>query len=185
MQRRDFLVLMATTTTPLVPGCFDEDFDHRVVEDEFVDLLNKERQQRGLHTVTQWDVLTGMAEDHAVNMREHDYIGHVQPDGTTAEDRFRENGLLPECEIPTGDGRYYAGGENAIGAYVNQRMERADTGEIIRITSEEELAEYFFESWMDSYGHRNAMLTAAVGRVGLGISINDDGEVYAALKMCS
>lgn len=176
---------MATTTTALVSGCLDEDFDQRVVEDELVELLNEERQQRGLQTVTQWDVLTEMAGDHAANMREYDYIGHVQPDGTDIEDRFRANGLMPECEIPTGDGRYYPGAENAIGAFVNQRMERWDTGETIRITSEQDLAEYFFEAWMDSDGHRKAMLTPAVGRVGLGISINDDGEVYAALKMCS
>lgn len=185
MQRRDFLVLMAAGATPLISGCLDDDLDHRVVENKFVELLNEERQQRGLQTVTQWDVLTEMAEDHADNMREHDYIGHVQPDGTNIEDRFRSNGLMPECEIPTGDGRYYPGAENAIGAFVNQRMERWDTGETIRISSEQELAEYFFDVWMDSDGHREAMLTPSVGRGGLGISINDDGEVYAALKMCS
>lgn len=49
-----------------------------------------------------------MGSSHVADMREHRYTGHEDSEGRTIEDRYRNRGLLPECELPTGDNQFYA-----------------------------------------------------------------------------
>lgn len=159
-------------------------YSREAVEDEFLRLLNAERVSRGKQSLSERDVLTEMGEAHSQNMAEHDYLGHVEPDGDTIEDRYRRRGLLPECRLPLdGSGRYYAGAENAAHFWVNERVKLTDD-ETIYVADETDLARGIFRSWMNSPPHRKAMLVASADEAGLGLHIDDRGKVYASLELC-
>jgi len=158
-------------------------FNHTRVEQTFLELLNTERQSRDLQTLSIREELTEMGESHADNMAEHSYMGHVQPDGTTISDRYRERGLLPECRLPIkGTDRYYAGAENAAYTYLYTRI--SGSNPVDYINSEEDLGRHLFHMWMNSKPHREAMLVYSADEMGLGFEVTEDSKVYAALELC-
>ncbi|UXF50873.1 MAG: secretory protein [Haloquadratum phage sp.] len=150
----------------------------------FLDRFNAMRADRGLETTTQSAVLTEMASAHAANMAEHDYLGHEQPDGTTIEDRFRERGLLPQCELPVpGSDRYYPGAENVAGAVESGRVTHPGTDETFYITGPDSLAEFVMDSWMTSPPHRDVMTLPAVREAGIGVGRNGE-DLFVAVEFC-
>jgi uncharacterized protein YkwD len=169
------------TATP-TPGIVQQGYNLNRTEALFIELLNKERNSRGLQAVSQRDVLTEMGREHSANMAEYDYIGHEEPDGTTIEGRYRNRGLLPECRLPTEDGRYYAGAENAAHYWVDETVDTSK-GDLY-VGDERDLARGLFRSWMSSPPHRRAMLVASADDVGLGLYIDERGKVYASLELC-
>lgn len=162
----------------------DDGMNETLVQEEFAKQLNSERQSRGLNPLITSQILRAMGSEHAENMREHDYIGHVQPDGTTIEDRYRDRGLLPKCRLSAGDGKYYDGAENAAGAHIDELVTHPGTSESFYIDTESELAAFLLDSWMTSDGHRKVLLLDSAKEIGLGIAISDSGRVYAALEFC-
>lgn len=159
-------------------------YNRSAVERHFIALLNEERRSRGLQPVSQREVLTEMGTEHSQNMAEYDYVGHVEPDdGSTIEDRYRNRGLLPECRLSVeGSNRYYPGAENAANFWIGRPIETAE-GTIV-IENERDLARGLYVEWMNSDGHRDAMLVASADQAGLGIWITDEGEVFASLELC-
>lgn len=172
----------ATATATTAPGPVQQGYNLARTEQAFLELLNEERTSRGLQPVSQRDGLTEMGRAHSANMAEYDYIGHEEPDGTTIEDRYRERGLLPECRLPTEDGRYYAGAENAAHYWVDETLDTSK-GDLY-VDSERDLARGLFRGWMSSPPHRRAMLVASADQAGLGIYIDERGKVYASLELC-
>lgn len=170
------------TTTP--DPTIQHGYSREEVEDEFLQLLNAERRSRGKQSLSERDVLTEMGEAHSRNMAEYDYLGHVEPDGDTIEDRYRRRGLLPECRLPLdGSARYYEGAENAAYFWVNKRVQLTDE-ETFYVANETDLARGLFITWMNSPPHRKAMLVASADEAGLGLYIDERGKVYASLELC-
>jgi uncharacterized protein YkwD len=160
----------------------EEGYNLNKTERLFLDILNEERERRGLQTLEQRNELTEMGRAHSRNMAEHDYLGHEEPDGTTIEDRYRERGLLEQCRLPTGGGSYYAGAENAAHYYVDQTV-KTSKGELT-VSIEQDLARGLYRSWMTSPPHRRAMLLGSADEAGLGLYIATDRKVYASLELC-
>lgn len=161
------------------------DFNADEIEQLFLERFNEMRERERVGSVHRDRFLSEMGQDHAENMAEHDYIGHVQPDGWGIEDRYRDRGLLPKCELPVddGSGRYYPGAENAAGAAVG-RVTHPGTDETFNIRDNDDVAEFLMDSWMSSDGHRAVMVLPAVQQIGLGVAIRGDGEIFAALQFC-
>jgi uncharacterized protein YkwD len=162
----------------------DDSIDFGAVRGEFLELLNVERQQRGLQLLSERDVLVEMGNQQAADMAEHDYIGHKDSEGRMIEDRYRARGLLPECKLKTTGNRFYPGAENAVSAYLFTDFLRWPDEKEISIESEERLAEYFFNAWMNSSGHRKVMLLNSADEAGLGLAVTDSNKVFAALELC-
>lgn len=156
------------------------------VRSQFIQIYNNERAGENLQSVSYWGKLEELGQDHAENMKEYDYIGHDQPDGGDIEARFKSYGLLPTCnlDIPDSNG-YYPGAENAAGAVWQDELIRPWNGSTMKITTERILARYLVNTWMTSPPHRKPMFLPDVRRIGLGITVSEDGSVYAALEMCS
>jgi len=177
------VVVAAVVVTAVAPGGGDApsatDAPDGLAADEterlFLKRLNAERESRGLEPVTQRDTLSEMGQAHSADMATHEYVGHEQPDGTTIADRYRDRGLLPECRLPTGDGRVYPGAETAIRLPIEGLSTGTDT--------EQELARVLLDEWLASPGHRDVLLLAAADEAGLGV-VSSDGTVYAALEVC-
>lgn len=174
-----------TTTTEADAATGPRGYNSTKVESVFISLLNQERQERGLNTVTQRDELSKMGTAHAQNMARHDYLGHEQPDGTTIQDRYDNRGLLPECGLPIqGSDRYYPGAENAYQGWIDKRVTQHD-GTTTYVSNETDLARVIFVSWMNSSPHRKAMLVASADQVGLGIAnVEESKKIYVALELC-
>lgn len=156
------------------------------VEMRFITYLNEERSRRGLQNVSQRTVLTEMGENHSRDMAKHDYFAHVEPDGDSIEDRYRDRELLPECRLPIqGTDRYYPGAENILKAQVDAsvRAQWAEDGEYY-VNSEDDLAWLIFQEWMHSEPHREAMLVSSADEAGLGLNVTESDEVYASLELC-
>lgn len=66
--------------------------------------------------------------------------------------------------------------------YVGQEVQT--TRGVVYIDSEAKLAENLFRQWMNSQGHREAMLVYSADEAGLGIYITPNGKVYASLELC-
>lgn len=64
------------------------------VEQYFIRFLNRERRERGLSRVSHWQTLSKLAREHSLNMAEHGYIGHTEPDGDTIKDRYQAIGIF-------------------------------------------------------------------------------------------
>jgi uncharacterized protein YkwD len=159
-------------------------FEETNVETEFISILNDERSTRGLTRLSQRNVLSEMGSSHAADMREHDYTGHEDSAGRTIEDRYRNRDLLPECELPAGDNRFYAGAENAAMGYIDREMDVGWGDGTMRITSERELAEFLYQGWYHSDGHRRVLFLESASEVGLGVAIAEDEQFYAAMEVC-
>lgn len=162
----------------------DDTINKTVAEQEFLQQLNAERSARGLDNLSTNSELREMGDAHAENMLKHDYGGHVQPDGTTIEDRYHTRGLLPDCRLSAGGREYYNGAENAAGFRIRETVTHPGTTEYFYIDSEEELAAFLLDSWMTSEGHRRVLLLESADEIGLGLAWADSGQGYAALEFC-
>ena len=180
----------AAVATAGIGGCLTQssegpgagtDFTQSAVETVFLERYNTMRDERDRQQVTQRDTLSEMAQAHAENMAAHEYIGHVQPDGTTIGQRFRERGLNCRLPIP-GDDRYYPAAENVAGA-VEGRVTHPNTDETFDIYTNGDLARFLMDSWMQSPPHREVMLLPAVEAIGLGVAQSGE-DIYAALEFC-
>lgn len=183
MDRRSLLVAAGVA----LAGCSSDTppvTDTDALNAAFLDRFNTMRSDRDLGSATQSEVLTEMASAHAANMAEHDYLGHEQPDGTTIEDRFRERGLLPQCELPVpGSDSYYPGAENVAGAVASGRVTHPGTDETFYITDPDSLAAFVVDSWMTSPAHRDVMTLPAIEEAGIGVG-RDGEDLFVAVEFC-
>ncbi|HEV7651767.1 MAG TPA: CAP domain-containing protein [Actinophytocola sp.] len=63
-----------------------------LMEDEVVDLMNKQRAEAGCDPVVVDPRLVQAAEEHSKDMAERKYFGHTTPEGLTFRDRILSTG---------------------------------------------------------------------------------------------
>lgn len=90
---------------PLLPDFFDLEKDQLPESHELselpkimLDLVNGERQKRGMHELSYDEHLEGLAEYRSNDMCERQYFGHVDPDGKGAGD-YAENFFITNQNI--------------------------------------------------------------------------------------
>ena len=141
------------------------------------DMVNREREMRGLGSL-QWDeALAHIALSHSRDMAERGYFDHLSPEGRDFADRYTEHGYRLQTRV--GD-RVYLGGENlALSSVVSSYTYVQDTGEVCeyRYNDLAELARSTVQGWMESPGHRENILSPFT-REGIGVCVSDEGEVY-------
>ncbi|MES2377048.1 MAG: CvpA family protein [Bacteroidota bacterium] len=84
------------------------------LEARMLQLVNQERQQRGLQILKPDPELTKVARDHSVDMLERGYFSHYTPEGLDPFDRMKNEGV-----------RFLTGGENIA---ITQTLPMAHTG---------------------------------------------------------
>ena len=62
-------------------------------ETQLFELVNKERKEMGLHELTWRPEIAPVAREHAKDMWEREYFGHVSPEGEDVGDRLEEAGV--------------------------------------------------------------------------------------------
>lgn len=158
------VLLVATLLVALgAPGqgaAADESLNETRVERLVAEAVNERRAANGLDALVYDTELAEVAAYHSRDMHERDYFAHEGPDGETLSDRYARFGI--DCN----------GGENI---YLTRGGGLA--------ASEETLADHVVREWMNSEGHREAILKERFTRQGIGIVIVD-GSVYATQNFC-
>lgn len=132
----------------------DEGLDRAEVERHVHDLVNQERQERGLEPLEHDDELREIARGHSEDMAERDYFSHESPEGDRVGDRYEQAGYDD----------WTTAGENIAYRTVDD--------------SEREIAEGLVDQWVGSDGHRAAILSESYDRQGIGVEISGD-RAYA------
>lgn len=155
------LLVVAVLTAAVLAPPVDAELDEERAERLIADGVNDRRRAAGLDALAYNGSLAAVAEAHSRDMARRGYVDHVSPDGEGLPGRYDRFGV--DC----------AGGENV---YFTPR------GRLI--ASERALAAHVVEAWMDSPGHREALLAERFTAQGIGVVVAPDGGVYATQNFC-
>lgn len=117
-------------------------------EQELLELINAERQRRGLSLLSMDTTLSQVAEAHSQDMVDRHFFSHTNPDGDGPDDRLNDAGYFGAWGETIGAGSIYA----------------SPAG--------------MFSGWMNSSGHQEIMLSANYNIVGLGYVTGGDYGYY-------
>ena len=130
-------------------------------EEAFVAMINAERSQRGLCTLTADPMLTATARAHSEEMCSLDYFDHHSPTPgiSSPMDRY----LAANKQLGQSQPEYLLVGENIYYCSVSNDIYNA---------------EYAHRALMASPGHRANILEPRFSKVGIGIFRNAKGEFW-------
>lgn len=154
--------------------------DTKEIERSIHRFTNAERSEHRLGTINTDSQLASIARKHSQDMAEREFFSHVTPGGVTMTDRYQRAGY--DCRVPISQYRYLTGAENIHMTYFGQRVRI--NGETRIFTNETEVGRAVVESWMNSPPHRENILNPHWRREGIGVTVTDDGRVYATQNFC-
>ena len=131
---------------------FGIDYTESEVEELIIVLVNAERQQFELSTLSEDALLTSLAREHSTTMVENDFFGHERYPG--------------ERDLSWGQSPGTIRGENLAKIPTTRYI----PGPYISL---QEVCEWAVSGWMDSPGHRDNMLEPRFTETGVGVSFSD------------
>lgn len=143
------------------------------VEERVHEVVNERRAEHGLAPLERDATIASVSRAHSADMHERDFFAHENPDGDGPMERFRA--VDDYCR------RY---GENVATTWVDRNVERSADGEVVEYDAADELAQGLVRQWLASQPHREAMLSDAWERGGVGVYLTSDGEVFATHNFC-
>jgi uncharacterized protein YkwD len=122
------------------------------VEELIIVLVNDERQQFELATLSEDSLLTSLAREHSTSMVENDFFGHERYPG----ERPLSYNMSP-------------------GTIRGENLAKMPTRQVIPgpYLSLQEVCEWAVSGWMDSPGHRANILEPRYTETGVGVSFSD------------
>jgi uncharacterized protein YkwD len=168
-----------TSSTPGAPY-----LDPTALEVRIHDLINDQRQQNGLSTLSSDPFLADIARGHSWDMVIRNFFEHMNPDGKLARDRGvaagypcirvvkggSYNGISENLYKGTRYASYYSNAEGVITAY--------------NWSSVDEISNQAVTGWMNSPGHRQNILTSRYQLEGIGVAFSSDDKVYITENFC-
>jgi calcineurin-like phosphoesterase family protein/uncharacterized protein YkwD len=154
-----------------------------ILEQKVHDLINIERQNNGLSTVSFDDKLADIAREHSQDMISNNYFEHINLLGENPTDRANAAGY--SCYKNYGS--YYTNGiaENIWQGYAYEKIWYTNGIETSRDWySTDQIAEITVNSWMSSSGHRQNILTANYDTEGIGVAVSPESEVLITQDFC-
>lgn len=150
------------------------------LEQEIHDWTNHYREVNGLKQLTINPNLIQTARGHSQDMANRNFFDHINLRGQDPTDRAAEDGF--HCRLDLGDGWYAEGvAENLWRGWTYSYLIGSAPGGYY---TQSELAHLIVDSWMESPGHRQNILTDYRQSEGIGVIITKDGEVYATQNFC-
>lgn len=147
-------------------------------------LINTERQNNNLPSLSLDSALTSIAVSHSADMANRNYFSHYTPEGADPTARGLSAGYHCHKDLPNG---YYTDGL-AENIFQNNLYNSYETTDGI-ITSYDwndmdELVNSTVQGWMESTGHRENILNPTYDREGIGVAISSDDKVYITEDFC-
>ena len=158
-------------------------FSNAVIEEKIYEFTNDERQKHGLSKLTRISAIDSIAMGHSQDMSNRNYFSHNTPEGLDPTGRGSKAGY--DCRKDYGS--YYTHGlaENLFYShtYSHYTVEGVKSS-YTWITDEETTAKDIVDGWMNSPGHRANILEKKYDKIGVGVVINSDEEVYSTQNFC-
>lgn len=168
-----------TSKTPGAPY-----IDPSALETRIHELINDQRQQNGLSSLSYDSFLADIARGHSYDMALHNYFEHTDPAGMDARARGEWAGYPCVRDFRT----YYTSGisENLYQGYRYQTYLTAPNGTIMAYnwSTVEFIANQAVNGWMNSEGHRNNILDYHFQQEGIGVSFSSDDKIYVTENFC-
>ncbi len=154
-----------------------------VVADYVHDLVNRERERRGISRVKRNDALDRVATLHSQSMSENSFFDHIDPSGRDATRRSHAAGYL--C---LADGSPSSVGENLFtgfrySTYTLTYHSRRVLAKYDWKTAME-IAEEVVEAWIDSPPHLENLLLPHYRSHGIGVYLSQSLEVFVTQNLC-
>ena len=168
-----------TSATPGAPALDPSSLETRIHE-----LINVQRQQNGLSTLSYDSFLADIARGHSYDMVLRNFFEHENPDGQNARARGDEAGYPCIRDF----GTYYTEGlsENLYQGYRYNTYMTAPNGTIVQYNwnTVEQIANQAVGGWMNSSGHRENILDYRLQQEGIGVAFSADDKIYVTENFC-
>jgi uncharacterized protein YkwD len=151
------------------------------LEKKIHNMINRERQKKGLPALSWDDSLHRIARQYSQDMVQRNFFSHHDPEGRTFCDRYKAAGF--ECKIKAGD-TICLGAENIAQDNLISASSYKDGTTFLSSNTEDKIAESVVKRWMNSKGHRGNILTPYFKRQGIGVALSEDGKVYITENFC-
>jgi len=165
----DTAITTATTTAAVSPATVDA----AAVETAVRDRIDDYRRGEGLDELGTFRNLTAAARFHSDNMAEQGYPTHAAR-GYTSLERYERFGIADRCRLPD---------PTAASIRNGQQLELIDR---IRpdTTSEDDIGRRIARDWIEGDETGRKLDYDAASWVGVGVTVTDDGQVYATANLC-
>jgi len=166
------------------------EFNEANISSYVVQYVNDARAENGRERLSTEGTTAGtvrrMAESHADSMAAAGQVNHTV-DGVTSADRYRNNGLYQTCGVnvngnyvvaPNNDDLEVVGGTVAGDTYTEDGTEQFNGDDAA-------VARALVDEWLSTRGAQSKLLLPDAGRIGVGVTVNNRGVVYATGNLCS
>ncbi|WP_254543919.1 CAP domain-containing protein [Halomarina pelagica] len=156
-----------------------EEVDAARVEREIVAIVNADVRAKAsgdLPALARTDDLDAMARFHSDNMVAQGYPAHAAGGYTTLE-RYETFDLYDQCRVPD---------DTRSGVREGRELEVVSRVELSAgdVPGERAIARAIVTGWTDDPDARTKLTYRYAERVGTGVSVTDEGYVYATLDLC-
>jgi len=168
-----------TSSTEGAPYISPQTLERRVHE-----LINEQRQENGLSSLSYDPFLADIARGHSWDMVNRNFFEHENPDGQSPRDRGDAAGY--PCIRVMGHFVYSGISENLYQGNRASSYYTNSAGEIVSYDwrTLDEIAEVAVTGWMNSPGHRQNILTSHFSYEGIGVAFAPDDKVYITENFC-
>ena len=147
------------------------------LEEQIHNLINTERQDYGLSSLSYDTDLADIARAHSQDMAINNYFSHYNLKGQDPTDRAKAAGY--NCYKDLGGGWSSDGiAENIYQNNLYDTMTYYDNVPVYDWNSQSEIASSTVTGWMNSPGHRQNILSSSYDKEGIGVAISSDYKVY-------
>jgi uncharacterized protein YkwD len=156
--------------------------DITTLERQVHDLINQQRKNNGLSSLSYDSSLASIARKHSADMARNNYFAHVNLQGLDPTGR----GKLEGYSCYKNYGSYYTTGiaENIMQNNLYDSVTYYNGIPRYAWNSQDGIAQSTVSGWMGSPGHRKNILTSTYDREGIGIAIASDDKVYITEDFC-
>lgn len=158
--------------------------DPSALEARIHELINVQRGQNGLSTLSYDSFLADIARGHSWDMVVRNFFEHENPDGKNARARGEAAGYPCKKDY----GTYYTEGlsENLYQGYRYNNYWTSPNGTIVKRewNTLEQVAEQAVNGWMNSEGHRKNILDTHFTQEGIGVAFSSDDKIYVTENFC-
>ena len=151
------------------------------LEKKIHNMINKEREKRGLPVLLWDESLHSIARKYSQDMAQRNFFSHNDPEGRSFCDRYRAARF--KCSINVGD-TICLGAENISQDNLIHSSFYKDGKTFFNKNTEDEIAASVVKRWMSSKSHRRNILTPYFKRQGIGVALSEDGKVYVTEDFC-
>lgn len=180
------------TGTPTATTIPSENFSTSLIEAEMIEDINRGRGDRGLDRYssggTTWRQLREMVRTHSDAMAAEQRASFAINDYANASERYKGSNLYDRCKYQDAEGGFIVKPTNdfqAVSGKVKAGQEYTDDGQTRFNANESAVAQAIVDDWFASPTYQRPLLTEETDLIAVGVTLADDGEVYASAAICS